>query len=374
MLQILIRHGAEEALQHILQSPSYVCHHLGDALGLLEVLILVDPSGDEELLEGLQEVLLLQLTQPDPQLGTDVAHRPLAAVRKHLTHGEELRVVITHHAAIGRDGDLATGEGVECVDRLVGRDSARQLDLDIGLSGGLVVDLLDLDLPRLIRLQDRVDEGACRGRVRQLGDCEGVGVDLLDPCPHLHLTTSLSVAVLGNIDESAGGEVRVELIGLPAEVADAGLQQLAHIVRQDLAGESDGDALGALSEEEGKLHRQVDRLLVCTIVGGDVVGDLGGEEDPLGEGREACLYVARSRRTITGEEVAPVTLTLDQEASLAQLHEGVPDARIAVRVELHRLTDDISHLDQPILHLRHRVEDPSLDRLEPVRDIGHRPL
>ena len=119
MLQILIRHGAEEGLQRILQSAPYVLHHLGDALRLLEVLILVDPSGDEELLQGLQEVLLLQLTQPNPQLRTDVAHRPLAPVGEYLTHGEELRVIVSHHAAIGRDGDLATGEGVECIDRLV---------------------------------------------------------------------------------------------------------------------------------------------------------------------------------------------------------------------------------------------------------------
>ena len=374
MLQILIRHGAEEGLQRVLQSAPYVLHHLGDALRLLEVLILVDPSGDEELLQGLQEVLLLQLTQPNPQLRTDVAHRPLAPVGEYLTHGEELRVIISHHAAIGRDGDLATGEGVERIDRLVGRDSARQLDLDIGLCSGLVVDLLDLDLPRLIRLQDRVDEAAGRAGVGQLRDGEGVRVDLLDPCPHLYLPSTLSVAVPGHIDQPPGGEVWIELVRLAAEVADAGLQQLAHIMRQDLAGESDGDTLGALCEEEGKLHRQIDRLLIGSVVRGDVVGDLRGEEDPLGEWRKARLDVTWCRRTVAGEEVAPVSLTLDQELSLPELHKRIADARITMRVELHRLTDDISHLDQPVLHLRHCVEDPSLHRLQPVRDVGHCPL
>ena len=199
-------------------------------------------------------------------------------------------------------------------------------------------------------------------------------VDLLDPCPHRYLPPTLPIAVLGDVDQSAGGEVRIELVRLAAEVADAGLQQFAHIVREDLAGEPDGDTLSALCEEEGKLHRQIDRLLIGSVVRGDVVGDLGGEEDPLGEWRKACLDVARRRSTVAGEEVAPVPLTLDQELSLPQLHEGVPDARIAVRVELHRLTDDIRHLDQPILHLRHGVEDPSLHRLQPVRDVGHCPL
>ena len=374
MLQILIRHGAEEGLQRVLQSAPYVLHHLGDALRLLEVLILVDPSGDEELLQGLQEVLLLQLTQPNPQLRTDVAHRPLAPVGEYLTHSEELRVIVSHHAAIGRDGDLATGKGVERIDRLVGRDAARQLDLDISLRCGLVVDLLDLDLPRLVRLQDRVDEAAGRAGVGQLRDGEGVRVDLLDPCPHLYLPPTLSVAVLGHVDQSAGGEVRIELVRLAAEVADAGLQQFAHIMREDLAGESDGDTLSALSEEEGKLHRQIDRLLIGSVVRGDVVGDLRGEEDPLGEWRKARLDVTWCRRTVAGEEVAPVSLTLDQELSLPQLHKRIADARISVRVELHRLTDDIRHLDQPILHLRHRVEDPSLYRLQPVRDVGYCPL
>ena len=363
VLQILIRHGTEEGLQRILQSAPYMRHHLGDALRLLEVLILVDPPGDEELLEGLQQVLLLQLAQPDPQLGTDVAHRPLAPVGEYLTHGEELRVIVSHHAAIGRDRDLAAGKGVERIDRLVGRDAARQLDLDIGLRCGLVIDLLDLDLPGLVRLQDRVDEAAGRAGVGQLRDGEGVRVDLLDPCPHLYLTSTLSVAVLGDIDQSAGGEVRIELVRLTAEVADAGLQQLAHIVRENLAGESDCDALSALSEEERKLHRQIDRLLIGSVVRGDVVGDLRGEEDPLGEWRKACFDVARRRSTVAGEEVTPVPLTLDQELSLPQLHKRIADARISVRVELHRLADDIRHLDQPILHLRHRVEDPSLHRL-----------
>ena len=176
-------------------------------------------------------------------------------------------------------------------------------------------------------------------------------VDLLDPCSHLYLTPTLSVAVLGHVDQPAGGEVRIELVRLAAEVADTGLQQFAHIVREDLAGESDGDTLSALCEEEGKLHRQIDRLLIGSVVRGDVIGDLGGEEDPLSERRKARLDVAWCRRTVAGEEVAPVSLALDQELSLPQLHKRIADARISVWVELHRLTDDIRHLDQPILHL-----------------------
>jgi hypothetical protein len=80
-------------------------------------------------------------------------------------------------------------------------------------------------------------------------------------------------------------------------------------------------------------------------------------------------------------EAAEVALTLHERIArrevLRQTHERVVDRHVAVRVVLpHHLADDGRALsERPVVaqtHLVHAVEDPPLNGLEPVADVGQR--
>ena len=131
-----------------------------------------------------------------------------------------------------------------------------------------------------------------------------------------------------------------------------------------------GDAFRALREQEREAHRELGRLLVAAVVGGHPVGDLRVEDHFLGELGEPRLDVSGRGVGVAGEDVAPVSLAIHREALLAQLHEGAQDGRVAVRVVLHRLADDVRHLGVPaVVHLVHRVQDAALDGLQAVHDV-----
>ena len=141
-------------------------------------------------------------------------------------------------------------------------------------------------------------------------------------------------------------------------------------MRQDLAGETDGDPFGTVGENEGELRRQGDGLLVAAVVAGGPGGRLGIEEDLVGEFREAGLDVARRGGGVAGEDVAPVPLGVDDEFLLPHVDEGVADRLVAVGVVLHRVADDVGHLvEASVVLFLQRVEDAALHGLESVVDV-----
>ena len=63
--------------------------------------------------------LFEQLAFSDLEFLADEVFRAVRRVAEHVADGEELRLVVLDHAAVGRDADLAVGEGIEGVDGLV---------------------------------------------------------------------------------------------------------------------------------------------------------------------------------------------------------------------------------------------------------------
>ena len=146
-------------------------------------------------------------------------------------------------------------------------------------------------------------------------------------------------------------------------------------MREDLGGHTDCDSLSTLSKQKRETDRKLSRLLVASVVGCHPVGDLRIEDDFLGEFAKAGLDVTGSGVAVTGEDVSPVSLTVDQEAFLSELHEGTQDGSVTVRVVLHRLSDDVRHLGvASVIHPVHRVEHAPLHRFESVNDVRHSPL
>ena len=146
-------------------------------------------------------------------------------------------------------------------------------------------------------------------------------------------------------------------------------------MRQHLARQADGDALRPLLEQQRELDGQGLRLLVPAVIAGQPVGRLRIEKRRLGKGGQGGLDVTGCGGAVSGEDVAPVSLAVQCELPLANLHHGVADARIPVGVILHRVADGIGHLvETAIVHLLQGVQDAALDRLQSVVEVRNRPL
>ena len=98
---------------------------------------------------------------------------------QHVAHRDKARLAVLDDAAVGRNLDLAVGEGVEGVDGLVRRRAGLQMDDDARLARGEVFDVAHLDLALLHGLDDGGDEGVGGLAIRNFGDGEGAVVHLL---------------------------------------------------------------------------------------------------------------------------------------------------------------------------------------------------
>ena len=85
-----------------------------------------------------------------------------------------------------------------------------------------------------------------------------------------------------------------------------------------------------------------------------------------------CLDVSWCCRLVACEDIAPVSLGVHQQLLLPELHQGIADAGIAVRMELHGVAHDVGHLIiSSVVHPLHGVEDATLYGLEAVADMWH---
>ena len=365
--------AAEEVL--VLLHPGENLVDLGVPVALVLFQHLVDPVLEEDALQGVVVPFSFQFVQFDAQLFTQQLHRMEGVVAQDLLDVEELGLVVLDDAGVGGDAGLAVREREKRVDGLVGRDVVGQVDDDFDLGCRHVLDLLDLDLALILGFQDGIDDDLGGLAVGDLRDGDGVLVALLDLGADLDHAAAAPFLVLRAVGVTAGGEVRIELDLLAFQDVDGGVEQLVEVVRQDLRRHADCDAFCALREQERETHRELDRLLVATVVGRHPVRDLGVEDDFLGELAQARLDVTRGGVAVAGEDVTPVSLAVDGETFLSQLHEGAQDGRVSVRMVLHRLSDDVGDLGVvAVVHLVHRMQHAALDRLQAVHDVRDRTL
>ena len=148
-------------------------------------------------------------------------------------------------------------------------------------------------------------------------------------------------------DDGAGGEVRTghDLhklvdggIGIVDQVA-GGLDRLGEVVRGDIGGHADGDALAAVDQQvgeaRGQCHGLGERLVV---VGLPVDGILLQVAQQLHGGLcQAALGITHGRRAVA-VNVAEVTVAVDERRAhgepLRQTNHGLVDRGVAVRMVL----------------------------------------
>ncbi len=372
-LDILGTHLADELGFPGLQS---LVHKLNQVLLVGRILIaglLVDTVLDEDLLQRSIEVFLLQFGFLDLQFPLEQCLGVVHRLTEQVAHRGEDRLLIFHYAAVGRDIHLAIREGIQRIDSFVAGRSRRQLHDDACLLGRKVVYLANLDLALLIGTQDGLDNFAGGGTVRDFGDDEcAVVVSLLDLSTDLDLSATFAVVVSRYVYLAARGEVGIEGKLFLTQISQGGIAYLVEVMRQYLGVQSDGNTLYALCEQQGEFDRQVDRFFLTTVVRQHPLRSLGVEYRLQGELRQPSLDITGSSGTIAGQDIAPVTLAIDQQVFLSQLHQRIADRGIAVGVILHGLTDNVGHLVHlAVVHALHGVQYTTLNGLESVFDSGH---
>ena len=243
---------------------------------------------------------------------------------------------------------------------------------DFDLGSGVVLDFLRLDFTLFDGFQNRLDERTRRFRIGNFADDKRFLVAFLDFRTNFQRTTALTVVVARNIDTSARREVGEKLEILTAQVTHRRVAEFVEIVGQNLRGKSHGDALGTLRQQQRKLHGQRNRFFVATVVTELPLGGFRVEHHVEREFRQPRLDISASRRVVACEDVSPVSLRIDQQVFLPQLHERILDGSVAVGVELHRVPHDVRYfVISAIVHPLHRVHNAALHGFETVLNVGN---
>ncbi len=143
-------------------------------------------------------------------------------------------------------------------------------------------------------------------------------------------------------------------------------------MRKDLGIQADGDTLYTLRQQQRELDGQMHRLLFAAIVRQHPLRRFGIENCIKRKFTEACLDITRGGCAIARKDVAPVPLAIDEQVFLTQLHQGIANAGITVRVVLHGLPHDVGHLVHlAVIHALHGMKDTALNGLQAVLNGRH---
>ena len=189
-------------------------------------------------------------------------------------------------------------------------------------------------------------------------------------------------------DRAAGGEIRprhdLHQLGQrhvrPVDQRDAGVDDLAEIVRRNIGRHADRDAAGAIDQKIGEARRQDRRLPLLAVVIGLEIDGVGIDvlDQRQRRARETRFGVAHGRRAVAVHR-AEIALPVDQRQAhregLRHAHQRVVDRGVAVgMVFTHHFADDarrfhIGPVGQEIVFLR-RIEDAPMHRLQAVAHVG----
>ena len=102
---------------------------------------------------------------------------------------------------------------------------------------------------------------------------------------------------------------------------------------------------------------------------------MGVEDFLAGQFRQPAFNIPRGGGGIAGEDVTKIALTLDEIAFVSQIDYGILNRNIAKRMILHRMPNDVCDFIEPaIILFVQRMQDPALNRLQSVFELGNRAI
>jgi hypothetical protein len=271
-------------------------------------------------------------------------------------------------------GLMLTSQSVKSIERVnghIGTDAGLEFDFDVNFGGDLIHHFFDLDLAFFVGFED----ASIRSPVvtpKGISVICSVFLSFPDFCTHANFTAPRATVVVGRHQSGRRWENR-DKFRLPAfQTRNAGFDDFDEIVGHDFGAQAHRNTLRAVREHQREFHRQIHGFALATVVAqlpyrGVVVE--GHIQRELGQAR---LNITRRSGRIARAVIAPVALTVNQQFFLAHVHHRVANGRVAVRVVLHRLSDEVGHLVvAPVVLLEHGVQDTPLHGFQAVFNGRH---
>ena len=319
--------------------------------------------------------LLGKLSQTNLQLSTQQPLSTLGTTTQNLAHTNKAGLLVADNTGIGRDTNLAIGKGIECINGLVGRLITRHLDYQLNILGCVIVNVANLNLTSLVCFDNRLLDtlGGCSEGY--LADYQSTLVALGNLGTHLHSTTTQTIIISAHIRKTTCREVGIEFKTLAFQMSDCCIDKFIEVVRKNLRCKTHSNTLNTLSKQQRELNRQCNRLIITTIVREHPLSGLGVENNFHSKFGESRLNITGSSSTIACKDITPVTLTVNQQILLSELHKCIANRGISVGMEMHSITHNSRHLIiTTILSLAHRVENTPLHGFQTILNMGHSTL
>ena len=317
---------------------------------------------------------------------------------QHLNNAHLFRPAAVQRQHVHAETCLQLGEPEQLVQNNIGigipfdiHDKAHAVPIRFVVCAGNTLDLL---VAR--QLADLLEHLLLVDLVRHFGEYEGLaviaaGFDVMARAHH-HRSTSGPERLIDPgppHDQRAGRKIRTghhfhDFLKRRFRIFDqlvASIDHLTQVMRRDIGRHADGDAAGAVDQQVRITRRQDNRFLARLVivfleVDGFLVDVL---QQCLGRFRQARLGIPHGSRRIAIHR-AEVALTVDQRQThgegLRHTHQRVVDRLIAMRVILaHHIADDQRRFPvgpvTGIAAFAHRIENPAVNRLQPVAHIGN---
>ena len=316
---------------------------------------------------------------------------------------QRARHTVDQRQHVGTEGLLQLGVLVQVVEHDLRHGVALEHEHETlaGTTGGFVAHVGDaLDLAVAHRFADGDDQSVRVHLVRQLGDHEAhAALDLFGVHHRAHgdQTTAGTVGLFDALmseNRCASREVRSfddadqvfeQLFATCVRVVERPMHafgHLAHVVRRNVGGHTDGDTGRTVAQQVRESCRKHGRLLCLAIVVRqeidgvfvDVANHFHGERSHTAFGVTHC----RGRIVAGGAEVA---LAVDQRVAhrprLCHTHQRVVDCGIAVRMVLtHHFADHAGALGVAavgaVAAVVHRVDHTAMHRFHAVAHVRER--
>src|SRR5574344_11707 len=291
---------------------------------------------------------------------------------ENVAHRQELWLLILDDTAVGRYVDFTVGESIECIQRLVAAHTGSKMHQYLHMGSGIILHLASLNFALFHSFQYAIYQCGGSFSERNLLDNQCLIVQLFYLGTHLEYATALTVIIFTHIYTAARREVGIEVELLTVQISNGSITYLTEVMRKYLGRQSHGNSFCTLCQQQRKLDRQRDRLLVTTIVRELPVCGLGIKYCIHSKLTKPCLYISGSSSTVARKDVTPVTLAVNEQILLSQLHQGIADGGITMRMELHGMSHDVRHLIvAPVVHALHGVKDTALHRFETILQMRY---